>query len=405
MKTAFCAMVRDVRGNIAMMFGLMLFVIVGGAGIAIDLQRSNVVRTQVHEATDAAVLAAARYKTSHPSADDGELSAVARKVFDNGIANQSTVDITAFTVSFDDGADTFTATVVGSTNTLIMGLLGEKYIDVGARSEVRLGKPPLLEIAMALDVTGSMNDNGKISALRDSARDLVQSLFESDDADVKIGVVPFAQYVNIGTQYAGASWLDDPGAGWTGCVGSRPYPANVEDADFSWLRAPGVMASTCPVELKPLSDDEASIDSMIGGLSASGSTYIPGGLFWAWQLLTPSAPFSEAVSFAALDSANGTKALILMTDGMNTKAPSYPLHDLSDTSLANSLTAEICANVKLQKIILYTIAFDITDATIKDILEQCATSSSHYFDAADSGELADAFRSIASSLRNISLSK
>jgi hypothetical protein len=69
------------------------------------------------------------------------------------------------------------------------------------------------------------------------------------------------------------------------------------------------------------------------------------------------------------------------------------------------LTAEICVNIKKDEITIYTVAFDVSDPDVKSILEDCATSSSHYFDAANADELSGAFASIGLSLRNISLSR
>lgn len=400
-------LVQDDMGNIAMMFGLMIFVIFGGAGVAIDFQRSNMMRAEINEATDAGVLAAARYRSSHPGADDDELTAVARRVFDNGISNASPVKISSFRVAFNDKTDTFVAEVDGKMDSLIMGMLGNKYVDLGTQAEVRLGVSALVEVAMALDVTGSMSKNGRMTALKKAANDLVDTLFVSKDADVKIGIVPFAQYVNVGTKNSGKSWLKDPGKGWVGCVGSRNYPKDVEDGDYLTDKAEGVITTSkeCPKQLIPLTDNEASLTSAINGFSPDGLTYIPAGLLWGWNLLTPEAPFTEGVSFSDLKANNGTKALVLMTDGFNTRSPSYPLHAGYDTNLANDLTKEICENIKKDEIVVYTIAFELTDATIKKILEGCATSGAHYFDAENSDQLSDAFEAIASSLRNISLSK
>lgn len=395
----------DRRGNIAMMFGLLLFVMLGGAGIAIDLQRSDLLRTEVAEATDAALLAASRYKNGHPNADMDELAAVARRVFDNGVKHGKDLDIESFVLSFDDAADTFALDVACTADTLIMGLLGQEYLNVGTRSEAKLGKTPLLEVAMALDTTGSMNQKGKISTMRNAARDLVKTLFEAEGADVKIGVVPFAQYVNIGKANATKWWLDNPGVAWMGCVGSRNYPFNTMDSAFDAVKVPGLLGAPCPNELMALSTDEDALDTMISKLNPNGWTYIPAGLTWAWGLLTPTDPFAEGVSFETLKEERGTKALILMTDGENTRAPDYPTHNNTDQMLANDLTKEICANIKDDEIVVYTIAFDVTDTEIKDILEACATTPSHYFDAASADDLIDAFASIASSLRNISLSK
>ncbi|MFZ5615807.1 MAG: pilus assembly protein TadG-related protein [Pseudomonadota bacterium] len=399
------AMVRDDHGNIAMMFGLLLFVILGAAGLAIDFTRSTMVRSEIHEAADAGVLAAARYRATHPNATDAELASVARKVFDNGLKDRPNLAIDSFSVTFDDASDTFALDVGGSMSTLFMNVLGMSATDVGARSEVKLGKPPLLEIAMALDVTGSMNQNGKISALRNAAKDLVATLLEADDADVKIGIVPFAQYVNVDDANGAQSWLSNPGGAWKGCVGSRDYPLNTKDSEYSAFPVPGINGITCPDALIPLTNDEAALDSMIGKLDANGWTYIPAGLLWAWTLLTPDVPFDGALSFPELAERNGTKAIILMTDGENTKAPDYPTHNGTDQTYADQLTKELCVNIKDSEIVIYAIAFDVSDANTQEILETCASSPSHYYAADDAGELSDVFASIASSLRNISLSK
>jgi hypothetical protein len=94
-----------------------------------------------------------------------------------------------------------------------------------------------------------------------------------------------------------------------------------------------------------------------------------------------------------------------MTDGDNTRAPDYPTHNSTSKVLANDLTRELCSNIKAEKITVYTVAFEVTDTTIKDILRDCATNPSLYFDAKNSKTLTAAFASIAASLRNISLSR
>ncbi len=157
--------------------------------------------------------------------------------------------------------------------------------------------------------------------------------------------------------------------------------------------------------MTPLSTDEAALTNKIDDLDANGWTYIPAGLHPAWQLLTPTAPFTEGLSFEDLAESKGTKAIVLMTDGENTRAPDYPTHNSMSQVLANEITGELCINIKQQNITIYTVAFDVTDPDIKDVLKKCATTTSHYFDAANADDLKAAFASIANSLRNISLSK
>ncbi len=74
--------------------------------------------------------------------------------------------------------------------------------------------------------------------------------------------------------------------------------------------------------------------------------------------------------------------MVLMTDGANTRSPDYGArtHSGGDVALANIRTAELCSNIKGKDIKIFTVAFDVSDATIKDILRSCATSPSHFFE-------------------------
>jgi len=395
----------DRRGNIAMMFGLLIFAVVAAAGAAIDFMRIERARTAIAEAGDAALLAAARYKSAHPGASDDELTAVARKLFDGAVKKDPEIDISAFKISFNGAASTFSLDIDAGVDLLIMGVAGYDKQALKLRAEAKLGKPPTIELAMALDVTGSMNSNGKLKTLKKAATDLIDSLLSDKDADARIGIAPFAQYVNVGATHAAAPWLVTPGKGWSGCVGSRAYPYNVQDGGYDLVKVPGVNGVSCPAALIPLTKDKAALNKAVNDLAASGWTYIPSGTMWAWTMLSPQEPFAEAVGYDALKVVNGVKALLIMTDGDNTRAPDYPTHNSADKSLADSLTKELCKNIKAEKITVYTVAFEVADPTIKAILRDCATNPGYYFDAKNSASLTAAFSAIAASLRNISLSR
>lgn len=395
----------DERGNIAIMFGVIIFAILAASGAAIDFMRIERAQTALSEAGDAALLAAARYKGANPNADDDTLTKIARKLFDSEIKEEPGIDVSGFKITFNGGASSFALDIDADIDLLIMDVFGGDRHDLATRAEAKLGKPPYIELAMALDVTGSMNSNGKLSTLKSAANDLIDSLLSFETADAKIGIAPFAQYVNIGVKYAGENWLDSPAVSWFGCVGSRKYPYNVQDNDYDTVKVPGVNGAVCPDTIVPLTDDADMLKDRIDDLTANGWTYIPSGTMWAWSILSPQAPFTEGVAYDSLKSVNGAKALMIMTDGDNTRAPDYPTHNSTSKTLANSLTQEVCKNIKAEKIVVYTVAFEVKDPTIKGILESCATNSGYYFDAKNSEELTAAFASIAASLRNISLSK
>ena len=90
-----------------------------------------------------------------------------------------------------------------------------------------------LEVALVLDNTGSMKKDDKETALRQAVQELVDSVM-AGQADVKVAVVPFSQYVNVGVENRNAPWLEvvtlQASVTWTGCVRSRLLPLEVSVA-------------------------------------------------------------------------------------------------------------------------------------------------------------------------------
>ncbi len=157
-------------------------------------------------------------------------------------------------------ASTITLTTDLSVPTYFLGVIGLDSIDFHLRSEATLALGTL-EVAMVLDNSGSMSDHNNIATLREAATNLTNTLYNlgatSTKPDpVKVGLVPFAAAVNLGSQYAGASWMDTGGiapyhadsmdgntdnvnafdllddmnnASWGGCVEMRPQPYDVSD--------------------------------------------------------------------------------------------------------------------------------------------------------------------------------
>ena len=57
-----------------------------------------------------------------------------------------------------------------------------------------------IELAMVLDITGSMNDAGKLPALKAAASDLIDNLMSGSTTEdsIRIAVAPFSASVNAG---------------------------------------------------------------------------------------------------------------------------------------------------------------------------------------------------------------
>jgi hypothetical protein len=183
----------------------------------------------------------------------------------------------------------------------------------------------------------------------------------------------------------------------------------------------------CSMEsVLPLSNDKITIINKINALSPSGNTHIPLGAAWGWRTLSPTAPFMEGVAYNA---PLWIKAMVLMTDGMNTMpsqnsslngsrytaygyakqqrfGPGIDTDDEMEAEMDASLT-RVCDNIKATGVRIYTVAFEIPadEVSVKDLLEDCATDPTLFFDAANGPALQAAFDAIAQDLSTLRLSK
>ena len=67
-----------------------------------------------------------------------------------------------------------------------------------------------MRVAMVLDNTGSMAEDGKMPAMQTAAKSLIDQLsaLAKNDGDIYISVVPFAKDVNVGASNYNQSWID-----------------------------------------------------------------------------------------------------------------------------------------------------------------------------------------------------
>ena len=69
-----------------------------------------------------------------------------------------------------------------------------------------------MRVALVLDNTGSMADNGKITALVAHNNLLTQlSSAATTNGDVYVSIIPFVKDVNLGSSNYTASWIDSTG--------------------------------------------------------------------------------------------------------------------------------------------------------------------------------------------------
>lgn len=180
----------------------------------------------------------------------------------------------------------------------------------------------------------------------------------------------------------------------------------------------------CPsARVLALTNTKSSVLTSINGMTASGGTNIHQGAIWGLHMLSPTAPYTEAVGYDVAAS----KVMILMTDGQNTfytmdnmnnaqfnQAYGFPYNeregDMSstDNSMAtrmNTLLAETCTNTKAAGIEIYTIGLSSPNATTTNLLTNCATDSSKAYFPSSPSELDAIFTEIASQLADLRLAR
>ncbi|HFE39051.1 MAG TPA: VWA domain-containing protein [Gammaproteobacteria bacterium] len=192
---------KDIRGNMAAIFAVCIMMIMAAVGAAVDFTSIANKRAKYQSIADAAVLAAAR--SGEKKQKDLKKIALATVNANNGTGDKLHVKL-----KLNGKTGKIQVFVTGKHKTSIMGLFGKPYADVEALAEAPLSISDPANIVLVLDTTWSMNGT-KMTALKAAANDLVDILSEYENENLQMGVVPFAQYVNVGLSRRNEVWLYD----------------------------------------------------------------------------------------------------------------------------------------------------------------------------------------------------
>lgn len=229
----------------------------------------------------------------------------------------------------------------------------------------------------------------------------------------------------------GAYWNDDYND-----PGQHPFPA-VPNAPGYWVKAnasqghagaqdctntalPGIVPLQGVKDATSKSVLTNSINALYAGSNApTGNTNAPQGLYWAWEVLMPGAPFSQAKVSTPF---KRTQAIVLLTDGQTTGnngdaymgvfgpdngAATTSAHGLLSPGKNNNLNNRLLAlasKIKgsnpAQGVKIFVVQYAESDPNLKTLLKQVATEpgAPYYFYAPGATELQNAFKQIAAAL-------
>lgn len=349
---------RKAEDGTLVIFALVLFVLMAMmGGVAVDVMKYEATRTQLSQTLDRCTLMAA--SLDQRLDPQGVVEDCVAKA---GLGKQLQ------SVVVLEGANSRDVQAVAKADTkpFFMHMLGIDRFDAaaGSRAEQKITD---VEIALVLDVSGSMGGT-KISNLRTAASKFVATMLDNDpNRRISIAIVPYNAQVNLGPtllskfnvtaphnalnrpfDVANHNCLELPpsvfGAAGISRTVALPQMAQSDHAygtdtgnyytapTNTSYAVPNFGANFCRTEANNVvrmpSQDKAQLQGWINGLTANGNTSIALGMKWGTALLDPSARsiYDEYIAAGQMSanlsgrpfdtgSRDSMKVIVLMTDG------------------------------------------------------------------------------------------
>jgi len=444
------ALIQDTRGNVAMIAGLCMPVLLTAVSGAIDFSRSTAIGSELQSALDSGVLAAASLS------QDRDPEAVVRAYIEAALNDYpDLIDSLQLTVTSDISLNSRQVGAVAevASPTLMLGMVGINSMII-QRSSQGLEQALNVEVSLVLDISSSMRGS-RIDNLRNASREFVEVILAGDSQDAtSISIIPyggtvrlddsFHRFVTTDTEFTpnGMGYqvsVPRTAASWNGCL--EFHGNEVSDIALT-QRGYGVIPTFtvwnrgndwCPdhndsVSLF-LSNDGAALDELLSGFDdpiLSDGTGTDIAISWGVRALDPvwrgalggEAEFAERP--AAYNDPETLKVLVVMTDGGITQqrrprwnwregwddphVTTRRTQNLYSTTTARRNFSDLCDYAKDNGVELYTIAFQVNGTRNRNDMRNCASTTSKFFDVRDR-DIASAFSAIAADINQLRLAR
>jgi len=450
-------------GNVAVTFAIISLVVIGAAGVAVDFSRASSVRTAMQDALDSTALMLSKEAATDSS---DQLQKNALKYFQAMFTRPEAQNIS---VSATYTASTSQVMVNASANvpTSIMSVLGYDDIAIDGASTATW-RNAKLRVALVLDNTGSMADDGKLGALQTAAHNLLGTLKSAEQAsgDVEVAIVPFANGVNVGPANVSETWLDwsyytdSGGAGWSSWGGSSWGNSNSwssnsgswNSSNGTWTSSSGTTScswSTCWNSSGDWSTDSTNTDkSHWQGCvmdrdqdydvnNTVPTTAIQSTMFPAVYNAACPAPIMPLTNdwtglnslVDAMVATGTTNQTVGLAWGWQALTPGDPFNNLAmpmnaqqaivmltdglntenrwttNQSAIDARTQKVCDNIKAAGITLFTIQVNTGGDPTSALLQNCASDSSKFYLLTSSNQIITAFNDIGTKLSKLRIAR
>lgn len=367
---------RDTRGNFGIITALLLPVLIGTGGLALDVVSALQTKGDMGAIADSASLAA----TSALAAKEANVAQAKKLAFDFaksqigslGLSpDDVVVDVQVTTLPSQSGTTKYQVVVniSGKMPTTLLRAIGKDSMDV-ANSSVSTGATGTqnsLSMYLVLDRSGSMEASvvGSVNPAYDRC-----TYYYLNSAQNKMYNKPdqspcYYQRIEVMKM----------------AVNDLLTTLQKTDPDNHLVRTGAGGFSSGAFDPYPLNWGVAGTNEHVQGMPAEGGTSSTKAFKLGVEALLDR---DEDNAHEAENGLTPKKYIVFMTDGEN--------NNRSDN---NSTNAQCNRAKASQKVTVYTVGFMLSSKVAKDFLEKCATSSKTYFDATDGKSLSAAFAAIA----------
>lgn len=357
---------RSTSGNIGTALALGALPVFGAAGITFDYIGAVKHHTSMQVAADAAALAGAQ---------PGKLSinarkAIAKMVFEASLARNKVEQSLVHDLKIQIHNDTISVVAAAEKDTTLLGLFGRKKVDLKVKAAAELAGNRKIEVALALDYSGSVDTAGAYQAMRGATIELVETLSgNGQNKNVKFSIVPVsihAPAARTGANHASGGFRND--CSTSECQNHAAGNPALGEMSSDFNRIISQLRELGPHDLKSMS--------------------------LGWQLLSA----THTVTRAGITNTDNTERVFVWLAAGEPSGPVRGPRDEHTTELVDRNIEELCQGLKSNNISVVTVAFGIHEGKTKQRLRNCATSPAHFFDATDTIALASAFDEIGQKL-------
>jgi Flp pilus assembly protein TadG len=431
-------------GNVAVTFAIALIPILAFVGAAVDFSRGNAVKASLQAALDSTALMISK---NAASATGDQLQASAQSYFLANFTRPEAKNIKVTATYSNSGGSSVVVNGSADMDTSFVGVIGYKTITVTGTSTAKWGSNRL-RVALVLDTTGSMAQDGKMPALKSATKGLLAQLQAAagTDGDVYVSIIPFSKDVNVGSSNYTATWIDwtdwnakngscndndystqssctSHGKTWTpanhntwnGCITDRGNSSSPSSANYDQnVTAPttGVTASlypaeqynNCPLAMMGLNYNWTAMNSLVDQMYPAGNTNQPIGLVWGWLSLVGGGPLTAPAKDSNYQYQD---VIILMSDGLNTADRWYTSQSSVDKRMYDSSNngTGTCANIKATSVTIYTIHVNTGGDPMSTLLQNCASDTNKFWQVTSSSGLGTVFSAIGTNLTQLRVAK